>query len=502
MRPCSTPSAALGTASVILARLVRTATFRLAAGFAALFSVSIIVVSSIVYVAMTRYSDQQIDLSISAEVKTIRDSLAGASAPEIVKAINDRLTDIDPDYFYYALQDADGGVLAGNLRPLPAVTGWADIPLRTTDGDGNRERHTIRGLGVDLTPELRLFIGRDTHDLDELQEGITSFFLAGAAATVLLALASGLVLSARFLRRVEAVNVAARHIMDGHLDERVPSRGKGADEFDRLAANLNAMLDRIQQLMQGLHQVSSDIAHDLRTPLSHMRQRLELARLKAASAADYDAAVERAVADIDGILGVFAALLRIAQIEAGARREGFAPIDLSGVFETIIDTYGPVADDSGHRLTGTVAPGLRIRGDRQLLTQMLANLVENTIRHTPAGTGITVSLAPGPDGPVGQVRDTGPGIPEAARQKVFQRFFRLDASRMTPGSGLGLSLVAAVAQLHEIRLALADNGPGLAVTLDFGEAAKPVPPAKPGTEGRRPRPAAGIGSTPAPLRHR
>lgn len=478
------------------ARLVRTATFRLAAGFAALFSVSIIVVSSIVYVAMTRYSDQQIDLSISAEMKTVRDSMAGASPPEIVKAINDRITDIDPDYYYYALQDAEGGVLAGNLRPLPVATGWADIPLETTDGDGTPERHVVRGLGVDLTPELHLFIGRDTHDLDELQEGITRFFLAGAVATVLLALAGGLVLSARFLRRVEAVNTAARHIMDGHLDERVPSRGK-ADEFDRLADNLNAMLDRIQQLMQGLHQVSSDIAHDLRTPLSHMRQRLEAARLKAASAEDYDAAVERAVADIDGILGVFAALLRIAQIESGARREGFAPVDLSGVFETIIDTYGPVADDSGHRLAGTVAPGLRIRGDRQLLTQMLANLVENTIRHTPAGTAISVSLAPGPEGPVGQVRDTGPGIPEAAREKVFQRFFRLDASRMTPGSGLGLSLVAAVAQLHEIRLTLSDARPGLAVTLDFAEAAKPVTAAGRGAAARG---EARHGQSPAPPR--
>lgn len=457
---------------MILGRLVRTATFRLAAGFAALFSVSIIVVSSITYMAMTQYSDQQIDLSISSEMKAVRDSVGGDSAPEIVKAINDRITDIDPDYYYYALEDSDGSVLAGNLRPVPAVTGWADIPLETGDGSGASERHIIRGLGVDLTPELHLFIGRDTHDLDELQEGITSFFLAGAAATVLLALASGLVLSARFLRRVEAVNTAARHIMDGHLDERMPSRGKGADEFDRLADNLNAMLDRIQQLMQGLHQVSSDIAHDLRTPLSHMRQRLEAARLKATSADDYDAAVERAVADIDGILGVFAALLRIAQIESGARREGFAPVDLSGVFETIIDTYGPVADDAGHRLAGRVAPGLRIRGDRQLLTQMLANLVENTIRHTPPGTEIGVSLAPGPDGPVGQVCDTGPGIPEAAREKVFQRFFRLDAARMTPGSGLGLSLVSAVAQLHEIRVILSDNRPGLAVTLDFAEAAK------------------------------
>ncbi len=479
-------------------RLVRTATFRLAAGFAALFSVSIIVVSSITYVAMTRYSDQQIDLSISSEMKAVRDSVAGDSAPEIVKAINDRITDIDPDYYYYALEDSDGSVLAGNLRPVPAVTGWADIPLETSDGNGTTERHTIRGLGVDLTPELHLFIGRDTQDLDELQEGITSFFLAGAAATVLLALASGLVLSARFLRRVEAVNTAARHIMDGHLDERVPSHGK-ADEFDRLADSLNAMLDRIQQLMQGLHQVSSDIAHDLRTPLSHMRQRLEAARLKATSAADYDAAVERAVTDIDGILGVFAALLRIAQIESGARREGFAPVDLSGVFETIIDTYGPVADDAGYRLAGTVAPGLRIRGDRQLLTQMLANLVENTIHHTPPGTEIAVSLAPGPDGPVGRVRDTGPGIPEAAREKVFQRFFRLDASRMTPGSGLGLSLVAAVAQLHEIRVTLADNRPGLAVTLDFAEPAEAIVPAGRAAargDARPPR----LGTPAAPLR--
>ena len=475
------------------ARLVRTATFRLAAGFAALFSVSIIVVSSIVYVAMTRYSDQQIDLSISAEMTAVRDSVANASTAQVIKAINDRIADIEPDYFYYVLQDSTGSMLAGNLRPVPSATGWADIPLDTTDADGVHERHTIRGLGIDLTPELHLFIGRDTHDLDELQQGIAGFFLAGAAATVLLALASGLVLSARFLRRVEAVNVAARHIMDGHLDERVPSRGK-ADEFDRLAENLNAMLDRIQQLMQGLHQVSSDIAHDLRTPLSHMRQRLELARLKADSVADYDAAVERAVADIDGILGVFAALLRIAQIESGARREGFASVDLSGVFDTIIDTYGPVADDAGHRLTGAVAPGLQVRGDRQLLTQMLANLVENTIRHTPPGTEITVSLAPSPGGPVGKVCDTGPGIPEAAREKVFQRFFRLDASRMTPGSGLGLSLVAAVAQLHEIRVTLSDNRPGLAVTLEFGDAARVAAAAA----GRGARPAAARPGTDGP----
>ena len=483
---------------MILGRLVRTATFRLAAGFAALFSVSIIAVSSIVYIAMTRYSDHQIDLSICSEMKAVRDSTATLSRAGVIQAINARVADIDPDYFYYALQDTSGAVLAGNLRAVAMTSGMGDLTLPPADDDPDGDPRNLRGLGVDLPSGLHLFIGRDTRDLDELQEGITRFFLAGAAATVLLTLAGGLVLSARFLKRIEAVNTAAGHIMDGHLDERIPVHGK-ADEFDRLADNLNRMLERIQHLMQGLHQVSSDIAHDLRTPLSRMRQRLELARLKAQSATETDAALERAITDIDSILGVFAALLRIAQIEAGAQREGFAVVDLSSLFETIIDTYGPVADDSGHRLAGTVMPGLKVRGDRQLLTQMVANLVENTIRHTPPGTGITVALTQGPYGPEGIVRDTGPGIPAAAREKVFQRFYRLDASRMTPGSGLGLSLVAAVAHLHDIGISLSDNHPGLTVTLDFGPAARPAA-IRPGVEAPPPANARDVHGLGEPVR--
>jgi signal transduction histidine kinase len=275
------------------------------------------------------------------------------------------------------------------------------------------------------------------------------------------------VLSAALLKRLDAFNRTSRAIVEGNLADRVPTRGTD-DELDRLAANLNEMLDRIQSLMQTVRQVSNDIAHDLRTPLGRLRHRLEEARATATSVAAYQSAVERAVADVDELLEMFSALLRIAQIEAGTRRAAFATVDLSGLFLELAEAYGPVADDRRQRLRADVAGGIAYRGDRQLLVQMLANVLENALRHTPEGAAITLSLARTPEGTVGVVADDGPGIPDHARAKVFQPFFRLEASRNTPGSGLGLALVAAIADLHRIRLELAGNHPGLKVVLRFG----------------------------------
>jgi signal transduction histidine kinase len=223
----------------------------------------------------------------------------------------------------------------------------------------------------------------------------------------------------------------------------------------------------VQALMESLRHVSNDIAHDLRTPLGRLRQRLEDARLRARSLEDYETAVDRAIADTDAILATFSALLRIAQIESGTRKASFSAVDLSGVFRSIADAYGAVAEDRGQILTAAVTPGVDVRGDRELLMQMLANLVENAIRHTPEGARIGIGLERGADGPVGIVSDTGPGIPPEARDKVFQRFYRLDRSRSTAGNGLGLSLVAAVAETHGIAITLADNQPGLEVRLRF-----------------------------------
>jgi len=234
--------------------------------------------------------------------------------------------------------------------------------------------------------------------------------------------------------------------------------------------NLNEMLDRIQLLMDGLRQVSNDIAHDLRTPLTRLRQKLDMARTKATTVADYEVAVEKAIAETDEILDTFGALLRIAEIEAGTRRAAFAAIDLSNVLQTIVETYTAVAEDQQHVLLSHIADGLTVKGDRQLLTQMIANVVENALRHTPAGTRIEIELTGPPAAPVCTISDDGQGIPESERRKVLQRFYRLDSSRATPGSGLGLSLVAAVAELHRITVEIDDNEPGLRLIFRFPNA--------------------------------
>lgn len=279
---------------------------------------------------------------------------------------------------------------------------------------------------------------------DELMAGLTDTFLWGAGVSILLAVAGGWLTSTAFLRRVERINRTTGRIIEGALHERIEVRGSG-DELDRLAERLNTMLDRLQALVESLRQVSSDIAHDLRTPLTRLRQSLESGEN------------ERALAECDQILATFSALLRIAQIEAGTRRAGFKPVDLSALFETIAETYGPVAEDAEHLFSAEISPNIHITGDPQLLTQLLANLVENAIKHTPAGTTIRLHLIERPGGSFeGSVRDDGPGIPSDDRERVFDRFVRLETSRTTPGSGLGLSLARAIAELHGFTLELSD----------------------------------------------
>jgi signal transduction histidine kinase len=227
------------------------------------------------------------------------------------------------------------------------------------------------------------------------------------------------------------------------------------------------MLDRIQMLMEGLRQMSNDIAHDLRTPLTRLRQHLEGAQTKAATAAEYGEIVGKAIKETDDILTTFGALMRIAQIEAGTRRSAFTDVDFSNVLATIVEAYTAVAEDERHALANRISQGIVVRGDQQLLTQMMANLVENALRHTPAGTRVEIALDGDPAAPVCTVADDGPGIPEEERDKVFHRFYRMDRSRSTAGSGLGLSLVAAIADLHRIVVEVGDQRPGLKITLRF-----------------------------------
>jgi signal transduction histidine kinase len=227
------------------------------------------------------------------------------------------------------------------------------------------------------------------------------------------------------------------------------------------------MLDRISTLLDNLRQVSSDVAHDLRTPLTHLRNRLEEARQKAVTTDDYAALVTHAIEDTDHLLVIFAALLRISQIESGSRLAAFAPLSLSELLERIYEMYRPVAEDAHQVLLHEIQKGVRIRGDGELLTQMFSNLIENAIRHAPPGTRILIRLWASGSTVTAAVEDNGPGIPAAERDKVFRRFYRLTGSRTTPGNGLGLALVAAIANLHAAKIELADNLPGVCLRLSF-----------------------------------
>ncbi len=301
----------------------------------------------------------------------------------------------------------------------------------------------------------------------EVEEAVATAFVWTVGLAALLGIGGGALLSRAFLARVDAISRTAEAIIGGDLARRVPVRGTG-DDLDRLAGTLNRMLDRIGALMESLHQVSSDVAHDLRTPLSRLYQGLEHARTHARSTGDYEAAVDGALREAEGLLDTFSALLRIAQVEGASPRAGFGRVDLSAVAEAVADAFRPDAEEAGHILTASVAPGVAVHGDQELLTQAAANLVENALRHTPPGTRINVRLSADPAaGACLAVEDDGPGVDGEDLSRLVHRFYRGERSRTTPGNGLGMSLVAAVADLHGATLRLRNAGPGLWVSVTF-----------------------------------
>jgi signal transduction histidine kinase len=284
------------------------------------------------------------------------------------------------------------------------------------------------------------------------------------AATLILSAAGGMILSRNFLGRMDAVANTCRAIIASNFSDRVPTRGT-RDEFDRLAGAINEMLDRIADLVVNLRQVSNDIAHDLRTPLTLLRHRLEQARASARTPEDYSRVVDDAITVSDRLLAIFSALLRIAQIESGMRRSAFTQIELGALLQELAEIYRPVSEDSGHPFVVNLEGPVTVQGDRELLLQLFANLIENAINHTPPGTQITLALSRA--GCVASVADMGAGVPPEYLSDLFKRFFRLEQSRSTPGHGLGLALVAAIADLHDADVRVRDNSPGLRVELAF-----------------------------------
>ena len=448
----------------------RSTSFRLLAWYVVVFGASVAILLFIVYWITLAALDEQLSDSVERETQVLVELYRARGLDSVERAIQLRAVELRPPRRYYLLQDTAGTRIAGNLPPMKPTEGEIVLPVsqlfpgRRAKPDDPADAYPVVAHGRKLDHGEFLLVGENRYRAVKAQEAIVRAFGWGIAITVLLAAGGGAVLGVGFLRRIEAINRTTRSIMDGDLSKRVPASG-GGDEMDHLAINLNAMLDRIQVLMESLKQVSDDIAHDLRTPLSRLRHRLEDARVKAGS--DGEVVIGQAIAELDAILETFSALLRISQIEAGARRAAFSDVSLGQIVSTVSETYAPVAEDRGQRLEAIIDRTLSIHGDRELLTQMVANLIENPISHCPAGVEITVELRQEGGRPVLCVADTGPGIPASERERVFRRFYRLEASRTTPGSGLGLALVKAVANLHGASVELSDNHPGLRVNVRF-----------------------------------
>ena len=437
----------------------------------AAFGLSVLVLLWFIYTSTAGFMERQTDETINAEIQGLAEQYSQLGLTGLIRVIKSRVAKDKAGSSVYLLTDWKFNPLAGNLPEWPKFrdtgSGWFDATLEDTE---NFEPRRVRMRYFLLPGNFHLLVGRDVSLRLKMERLIMDALIWGLGLTVVLGGVGGLLTSRWMLKRIDVINKTSREIMAGDLTRRIPSRGAG-DEFDRLAGNLNAMLDQITKLMDGVKQVSNNIAHDLRGPLNRIRAGLELSLAKSRTPEEYRAVLEATVSEIDNLLMTFNALLTIAQAESGARRQDFTDIDLTSLAADVAELYDPLAEEKGLTLTVSLAPGVTVPGNRHLLSQALANLLDNAVKYTPAGGTIALSLTAPATGPELTVADTGPGVPAEHRELVLERFARLESSRNTPGSGLGLSLVAAVAGLHRAALRLEDNAPGLRVTLAFPRAA-------------------------------
>ena len=456
-----------------LTRLLKTSTFRLSVVYLALFVLSVVAVLAYIYLNTSVLLARQTNQTIEAEITGLAEQYRSGGLKILVRIVAERSRSGQGGV--YLLTSPSGVRLAGNIRTMPGrdqASDWIEFDYRLPDG-GDGEVRSARARRFRLAGDYRLLAGRDIGALRNFETLIQSTLIWALGLTLLLGLAGGLLMSRGFLARIEGITRTSQTIIAGDLTGRVPVVGSD-DEIDRLAGSLNDMLDEIERLMAVTRQVTDNVAHDLRTPLSRIRARIEDV-LRAASGTDsYRDVLQSTLDDADRLISTFNALLSIARIESGVGREAFAPMDISAALADAIELYEPVADELGMEVSADIEPDLKICGDRQLIGQALANLIDNAIKYT-AHEITSGAAAPAPRIAIGArrsgsnvemvVADNGPGIAAADRDRVFARFVRLEQSRTAPGSGLGLSLVAAVARLHAGSVRLKDNNPGLSVVL-------------------------------------
>lgn len=453
-----------------LKRLLETSTFRLALIYLALFGVSALALLGFLYFATAGVLERQTAETIQAEITGLAEQYRAQGLGRLREVIIRRSAAHPRRASIYLLADPFGRPIAGNLDRWPDVepnaAGWLTFTVEVRPDGETPEFRRALAASFGLTGGFRLLVGREVEDRLQIQSRIKQTIGWGLALTLLLGLGGGFLMSRGMLSRVDAINRTTRRIMAGELDQRIALSGT-RDEFDQLAANLNLMLDQIQRLLDGMRQVTDNIAHDLRTPLNRLRSRIEVALLRDPGSAETRAVLEATLADAEAMIRTFNALLDIARAEAGSDRSEFESVDLARLTSDLTDLYGPLAEDKGLAFAHVCPPAARLTANRHLLAQALANLLDNAIKYTPEGGAVRLEVGRDDGRTTITVADTGPGIPAADRARVLERFVRLDATRSTPGNGLGLSLVAAVARLHGAELILGDNRPGLRASLIF-----------------------------------
>jgi signal transduction histidine kinase len=458
----------------VLGKLFRTTAFKLSLGYLVAFAIGASVVMTWVSWNVGRLIDEQIGATIEAEINGLSEQYAQGGIRRLVDVVERRVR--QPGASLYLVMNFQGQAITGNIKGLPPevllLPGMRETTYERV-GEAEIDRRALARIFL-LPGGFRLLVGRDLEDRESLRNVMGGALLTSLFWLVVIGALGGLFVARRVLRRVEAISDSARTIMQGDLAQRLPLAGAN-DELDRLAGNLNEMLERIQELMAGVREVSDNIAHDLKTPLTRLRNRAEEALRSASDPKDYRIALEKMLEESEQLILIFNALLTIARLEAGGERGEHVAFDLATCVRDVAELYEPVADEAGIDLVVETSGESIVRGSRELVGQALANLIDNALKYAAPASGrrgaIYVHVQRVGDKVEASVADNGPGIPAADRERVLGRFVRLEGSRSRPGSGLGLSLVAAVASLHNGVVRIEDNEPGLCVVLVFPAAA-------------------------------
>lgn len=458
-------------------RVFHSYTSRLALLYAVIFSASTLFLFYFFYLFTASYMTRQVDKTIQAEIQGLAERYDDEGLEGLTALIADRVNRQQAratGNSIYLLTTYTFRPLAGNIDRWPKNATVDDdwIEFELVISQETNETHLARAKIFRLRGRYGLLVGRDINQLTEAKRRIIQALTWGLVIMLLLAFAGGLVLGRRTARKIERINQTTRSIMSGDLSRRVPLTNHN-DDFDQVAENLNRMLDRIQSLMEDIRRVSDSIAHDLRTPLARLRQHLEEARQQENPNSRSARYLEGSIKEADSLLSTFNALLRIARVEAGQIKFGFSEINFHTLIEDIVEFYEPLVEEKQQHMETTLEAGITSWGDRDLVFQAVANVIENAVKYTPQRSNISISLIQLNSEAVITIADNGPGIPESQREHVFRRFYRLDQSRSSSGNGLGLSMVSAVVSMHNGRIELQSNNPGLKTVITLPLTAQP-----------------------------